>query len=368
MDNPTIWVFGIEPIETRYTHYWHDSVPALLVNKLGNNFNVVRVDGVQKNTQVTPGAFLNFSDTNYWKSSQLCSFLDYFNDGKVSKNDHFIFVDAWNPVILQVKYMRDLLQTDWVLHGMWHAGGYDKHDFLGRYIGQEPWINNVELAMFESLDHNYFASTSHIDMFIGKRLNISPIVGKRQYMSSDIIVKTGWPMEFMEDVVKNFVIEKTDTIVFPHRIAPEKQVDIFLDIAKTLPQYEFVVCQSTSLSKKEYYDIMARSKITFSCSLQETLGLGQGVDGPLFECIPLSPNRLSYSEIFSGFNEFLYNSKWTESWDLYLRHKPQLINVIKYTMDNYSSLKDRLVEYVNTNYKEYFEAESMINIIKGYRN
>jgi hypothetical protein len=74
MTKSTIWIFSIEPISTRYTEQWHTHVPALLLTQLGHKFNIVQVDGVQKNTKTTPGAFLNFSDTNYWKSSQLCNF------------------------------------------------------------------------------------------------------------------------------------------------------------------------------------------------------------------------------------------------------------------------------------------------------
>ena len=105
---PTIWIFSLEPIETRYTQQWHSHVPELIKSKLGDQFNVVQIDGVQKNSQLTPGAFLNFSDTNYWKSAQLCAFLEQHNQGKTSDDDHFIFADAWNPTVIQLRYMSDL--------------------------------------------------------------------------------------------------------------------------------------------------------------------------------------------------------------------------------------------------------------------
>ena len=119
---PTIWIFSLEPLDTRYTKEWHSHVPTLLKNIVGHKYNVVQIDGIQKNSQLTPGAFLNFSDTNYWKSSQLCNFLDHHNQGKTSSEDHFLFTDAWNPTVIQLKYMRDLLGFNWTLHGLWHAG------------------------------------------------------------------------------------------------------------------------------------------------------------------------------------------------------------------------------------------------------
>ena len=38
-------------------------------------------------------------------------------------------------------------------------------------------------------------------------------------------------------------MEKRDLIVFPHRIAPEKQPEIFRDLADSMKQYEFIICQ-----------------------------------------------------------------------------------------------------------------------------
>jgi predicted dienelactone hydrolase len=50
--------------------------------------------------------------------------------------------------------------------------------------------------------------------------------------------------------------KKRDIILFPHRIAPEKQVDIFRDLAEQLPEYEFVVCQEQELTKNEYHNLV----------------------------------------------------------------------------------------------------------------
>ena len=127
---PTIWIFSLECLETRYTKQWHEHIPKLLKHKLGNKFNIVQIDGVQKNSQLTPGAFLNFSDTNYWKSSQLCNFLEHHNRSETSTDDHILFTDAWNPTVIQLKYMKDLLGFNWTLHGLFHAGSWDKEDFL----------------------------------------------------------------------------------------------------------------------------------------------------------------------------------------------------------------------------------------------
>ena len=42
--------------------------------------------------------------------------------------------------------------------GLWHAGSYDPHDFLGRLIGDKPWVRNAERSMFACYNDNFFAT------------------------------------------------------------------------------------------------------------------------------------------------------------------------------------------------------------------
>lgn len=358
---PTIWIFSIEPIQTRYTGQWHTHVPELLAQQLGDSFNVVQIDGVQKDTQVTPGAFLNFSDTNYWKSSQLCAFLDKFNSGQVSKDDHIIFTDAWNPTVIQLRYMNDLLGYNWRLHGLFHAGSWDCQDFLGRIVGPNPWVRHAEQSMYNSFDHNYFATQFHIEMFCENLLGFNPA----KTLMDAKIVKTGWPMGYMESTLAPYkTLDKRNLILFPHRIAPEKQVEIFRDLAKELPQFEWVVCQDQKLTKHEYHTLLGQSKMVFSANLQETLGISSASESVLAGAMPLVPDRLSYTEIFANHTEFLYPSKWTESWELYCLHKENLKACIVNMMEKYDSLQSSINDYISTAYKDFFHADALIANIK----
>jgi hypothetical protein len=355
----TIWVFSIEPLETRYTAQWHEHIPELLRSAVDTQTNVIQIDGIQKNTIVTPGAFLNFSDTNYWKSSQLCNFLDYYNRGETTINDQFLFTDAWNPIIIQLRYMSDLLNLNWKFHGLFHAGSWDSHDFLGRLIGNKDWVKHTEKAIFHALDHNYFATDFHINMFCWNLLNSNGSCVE-DWLDNGKIIRTGWPMEYMEDTLapyKNLV--KRDLILFPHRIAPEKQVEIFRDLALSLPQYEFVVCQDNQLSKHEYHTLLGESKMVFSASKQETYGISTGIEGPVLGTIPLIPERLSYSEMFDN-TDFLYPSEWTETFDLYKIHKQDIIDKIIDVMSHYDTYRIKLEEHM-TRLKKYSTATDLIN-------
>lgn len=363
---PNIWIFSLEPLESRYTSQWHSHLPKLLQSKLGGFYNVRQVDGVQKNSAVTEGAFLNFADTNYWKSSQLCNFLDLHNQGLTTPFDHFVFADAWNPTVIQLKYMSSLLNFQWKLHGLWHAGSYDPHDFLGRLIGSAKWVRSAEHSMFESFDHNYFATESHIQMFAEAFGPMAaPSVWAQFHTEEKHIVRSGWSMEYMADTLAPYAnLPKRDLIVFPHRIAPEKQLGIFKSLAAQMPEYEWVVCQEQSLTKHEYHTLMGQAKIVFSANLQETLGITTCAEGPLLGAVPVAPDRLSYTEIFADHPQFLYPSKWTESelafntlWRDAMTYK------IRDIMANYDQYTASLDSYCQTVYPKYFHADAIINQI-----
>ena len=355
---PTIWIFSLEPLESRYTQQWHEHVPKLLKQKLSDKFNVVQIDGVQKDSHLTPGAFLNFSDTNYWKSSQLCNFLEHHNRGETSTDDHILFTDAWNPTVIQLKYMKDLLGFNWTLHGMFHSGSYDPQDFLGRLIGDAPWVRHAEQSFFHAIDHNYFATDFHIDLFAESFSKTVDNEWKLSMIEQGKIVRTGWPMEYFQDILAPYKgMKKRDMILFPHRIAPEKQVEIFRDLATHLPQYEFVVCQDQQLTKHEYHTLLGQAKMVFSANLQETLGISW-YEGAVVDAIPMVPDRLSYSEM--AFDTFKYPSKWTESYDAYTVYRPDICRAIMTHIDYYDTRLPHIAKQVELLHDNFFSANALL--------
>ena len=328
-----VYIVDIEAVETRYTAQWKTHVPKLLT-EAGHNVQIVHgPEDIPSAT--TPGAFLNFGGTNIYKSSQIEKIGRAFCAGSIHSGDHFIFTDAWHPGIINLKYMSELLNIPVKIHALWHAGSYDPQDFLGRLIGDAPWVRHAEKSFFHAIDHNYFATDFHIDLFCKELLNIDRETADLTYIKEGKIVRTGWPMEYMQETLAPYKgMKKRDLILFPHRIAPEKQVEIFRDLAKQLPEYEFVVCQDQQLTKDEYHKLLGESKIVFSCSLQETLGIGC-YEGAIVDAIPMVPNRLSYTEMYT--DHFKYPSDWTINWEQYLLNREALVHYIKLTMNSYES-------------------------------
>ena len=350
-----IFLIDLESVSTRYTGQWKDHVPQLL-REAGHDVQVISGPQDIPNA-TTPGAFLNFGGTNIYKSAQVEQMGRLFCDGAVHPGDHFIFTDAWHPGIINLKYMSELLAIPVVTHGLWHAGSYDPHDFLGRLVGDKPWVRNAEKSFFHSFDHNYFATDFHIEMFSNNLFHDENVE-----LADDKVIRTGWPMEYMNETLKPFKnLNKRDLILFPHRIAPEKQVEIFRDLATHLPQYEFVVCQDDQLTKKQYHTLLGQAKMVFSANLQETLGISC-YEGAIVNAIPMVPDRLSYSEMY--LDVFKYESKWTESWEAYNVYRPDLCLAIITHMDYYHTRLRELKEQTEYLALNFFSAKDMLRNIK----
>jgi hypothetical protein len=252
--------------------------------------------------------------------------------------------------------MAELLGIKVKIHALWHAGSYDPQDFLGRLIGDADWVRHSEKAFFHAIDYNYFATDFHIDMFCFNLFKCP------RWMFEGKIFRTGWPMEYMPSELELFKqIPKRDLILFPHRIAPEKQVEIFRDLAASMPEYEWIVCQDQQLNKLQYHGLLGTAKIVFSANLQETLGISC-YEGALVNAIPLVPNRLSYSEMYD--DAFKYPSEWTESWDSYITHKDELMAVIKNHIENYNTLIPKIQQQAEDLHDDFFSATTLLENIK----
>ena len=355
-----IFLVDLESVETRYTGQWKTHVPNLL-KKAGHDVQVIAGPTDIPNA-TTPGAFLNFGGTNIYKSAQVQQISRLFCDGTIRAGDHFIFTDAWHPGIINLKYMAGLLGIPVTIHALWHAGSYDPQDFLGRLIGDAKWVRHAEKSFFHAIDHNYFATDFHIELFGLNLLSLDKTTTDHRYTQEGKIVRTGWPMEYMEGTLTAYKnMSKRDLILFPHRIAPEKQVEIFRDLKEHLPQYEFVVCQDQQLTKNEYHNLLGEAKLVFSANLQETLGISC-YEGALVDAIPMVPDRLSYSEMY--YEGFKYPSDWTKDWNSYLQHRQELCHHIIVTMTHYEKRLPQLQKQTSDLSKYFFSAKTLLENIK----
>jgi glycosyltransferase involved in cell wall biosynthesis len=360
----TIYVVDLESVETRYTAQWKEHLPKQL--RHATNKTVEVISGGETPQATTPGAFLNFGGTNVYKSKQLEQIGEMFCQGKVKNGDYFLYTDAWNPTVIQLKYMAELLGVDVRIGGMWHAGSYDPQDFLGRLIGDAPWVRSAEHSMFSCYDDNFYATDFHVDLFAREILDWNEEEWSgTPYDANSTIKRVGWPMEYLENSLDQYIdMEKRNLVLFPHRIAPEKQVDIFRDLAEQLPEYEFIVCQDQELTKDEYHTLLGEAKLVFSANLQETLGISW-YEGVLLDAIPMVPDRLSYGEM--ALKCFKYPSEWTEDFAAYRANRDKVVAQIREYIEHYDDFSVALEKQRVKLSKDFFSGKQLYEAIANGR-
>lgn len=337
-----IFLVDLESIPNRYTCEWKTWVPYSL-EQHGFEVEIIEGDLTIPNA-VTPGAFLNFGGTNMYKATQVHRLAEAFTLGRIKEGDHIIFTDAWHPGILNVKYMSSLLNIKVITHGLWHAGSYDPFDFLGRLVGNTPWIRHAEQAMMYAFDYNWVATKSHFDM-----------ISKVYTDNSALWARTGWPMGYTRGLFEPYKhqVPKENIIVFPHRIAPEKRVDLFEKLSKVpeLAHYQFVIAMNQNLSKEEYHNLLLRSKFAVSFAEQETLGISM-YEAACAGAIPIVPNRLSYME--------MYPDKFRRATTL----TGTIEAILEFEQLDMTEELTRLVDRLHSN---YFTAMGLINKLNEYK-
>jgi len=360
----TIYIMALEPLDTRYTGQWFNGLPSLIRSEAesrGVQVEVVNIAGEQTSSTVTEGAFLDFFATNIWKNTQVNELVRRFQAGEVKAGDKVLFTDAWHTGITQVRYMSELMNIPVEIHSMWHAGSYDPQDFLGRLIKDKKWTFNTERGLFFAADFNYFATTYHRDLFIDT-LFIHADAWER-YEARKRCLISGQPHNALVEALEPFRgMQKERLVLFPHRLAPEKQVEIFRDLSTRMPGTKFVVCQDEKLTKDQYHDLLGRAMMVFSANLQETLGIS-AMEGVLVDAMPCLPNRLSYTEMYE--EKYLYPSEWTKDWKSYVAHRDELISHMNVMMDDYWETCEVLKQQKTRLLDHYLSCKPMLDGLLG---
>ena len=230
---------------------------------------------------------------------QLAKLCELAYNHELRDDDVIFLADAWFPGLEMLSYIRDGLGLKFKIMGCLHAGSYDPYDFLAKK-GMEYWAESIENGWFKILDKIFVATNFHKQF----------VCSKRKIDHKKVIV-TGFPIY---DEQKHD-IKKENIMVFPHRLDSEKNPQLFDYLEQQIhlryPRllWKFVKTKDVTKTKQEYYDLLKKSKIAISYANQETWGIA--MQEALFaRCIPIVPNRLSYSELYDPL--FKYGRGTTE--------------------------------------------------------
>lgn len=277
----------IEPIEERYSAQWIKWFQ-LAFEQL--NISPIIVGDIETKVKIKNGQFLDTCETIKYKLNQLLEITKLINDGF---NGTIFFMDAYFPGIESIGYLKHNLNRNIRLEGMLHAGTWDQNDFITQN-GMESWAKYTETGWLNLFDKLYVATEYHKDLIISKR-----------GQGSAYIEVIDWPCHAPETKIKK---PKEFIIVWPHRIAPEKNVKEYYYMKELyqglFPNDKITWTTTKGKDKDQYYQTLMEARIVISTAKQETFGIAMQ-EAINYGCIPIAPNRLSYPETIS--KQLLYD-------------------------------------------------------------
>lgn len=283
-----IHVVPIEPMIERYSAQWLNWISDYVNN---NPVLDVRIydpyDYLDsgKTTKITYGQFLDVYETNNYKLLQLQWLINELKSGHITDGDTILLLDGWFPGIETLAYIRDCKGLDIKIVALFHAGTYDPHDYLTqKNVGY--WGQDIENGWFKIYDQILVATHYHRELLINSR-QVNP--NKVQVVFFPIF--NTWNLVNIE--------RNSKLVVFPHRHAPEKQYELFdkLSANTHLGLTYYATHGPNFKTKEQYYNTLNAATYSISMALQETWGIAM-IESVLSGCIPVVPDRLSYSELY----------------------------------------------------------------------
>jgi glycosyltransferase involved in cell wall biosynthesis len=335
----------IEPYDRRYTRDWIKQFENCFDKQHQMFFTVM---GEINGLELKADTVLDACGTNYFKLTQLQKIIKMIQSGFIKDGDVIFFADLWFPGIESLFYIRDMLKINFKIAGILHAGTWDTADFTCRY-GMRDWGHYFEEALFYGVDMVFVATEFH------KQLIINDTYNKERDKK---IFVTGIPF-FGKELRKNHAnFGKENIVVFPHRIAPEKHPEMFDNleiafrtIAKDMPDVRFIKTIDVTKDSKEYFDLLAKSKVVVSFADQETFGYSV-VESVALGCLPIVPNALSYKETIH--QDFRYNN---------IADKHNLASVVRDRLKKYDEYREH---YGDTLIQNQSKWENSINFMVYY--
>lgn len=351
-----LYIIPIEPIPDRYPIHWYKYLPQFISKHV--ECEQLEIDMLVPSNN--DGAFFNFNFTNKYKAAQLMVLADWIQLGKIKNGDTFFYTDYWNPTVHQLRYMLDINGlVDCKIVGFAHAGDWDPSDILHQRLVNKQWSIATEKSLHFAFDEIYFSTKFARDLYA------SNVIDDHR------LTVTGFPMEYYDDVMPIEHVEKEDIVVFPHRIADEKNVILFRLISQILPQYKFVIAQEVCKTKQEYHTLLFKSRVAFSAALQETGGISMGIEAVRAGCIPLVPLRLSYAEIFAD-NPYAYSGNVANEVVTDINHPDvvYLAAIIDNAMHaSYNITVQQIVQNIyESNRQLFFTGDRLYDCLKGISN
>jgi glycosyltransferase involved in cell wall biosynthesis len=279
----------IEPIEQRYSIQWADWLAEAyeegLSREAGSWSQIVGVTQVGA-PALNPKLFLDPAATTAWKLSQGISLLAR-ELPKLPDHSVIFFHDIWNPVVLQLHYYRIMAKKKWRIMGFMHAGSWDTTDLLAM-ADEKRALVPFEQALVRCADLTFYATK-------WAALRAVSTLGPPSWRV------VGEPVHQVGFRPENWAARER-AIVWPHRLARDKDIDRAVEIAKRCDA-RLIVTRSLGLSKESYYEVLRSTRVALSTAKHENFGISM-LEAASAGCRCVVPDRLSYRELWPAANRY----------------------------------------------------------------
>lgn len=321
-----LWYCGLEPYEGRYTlqlQQWSEAV----FKRRGINYEVIHGDLLDNSKSIVTGQVLDAHGRSYYSLTQMAKLVAKMKAGEITWEDTIFFEDMFTPGIEVLPYIMDQTTMEFKPN-VWVrclAQTIDPDDFLHVWDMQE-WMRNYEHMV------NHFVT--------GVLASNEEMVANMKIAGWNVPIYNISGLAFGKEEVQSRVPNRKDfydrkrRVCFAARFDQEKQPGFYMDMVERLKPYhniEFCVLSGgplrsnddeyiararqlqkkemltihENLSKNEYYNILADSRVLFNCALQDWVSnTASEADALGTNC--LYPAYRSFPETFANDEQCLY--------------------------------------------------------------
>ena len=321
-----LWYCGLEPYEGRYTlqlQQWSEAV----FKRRGINYEVIHGDLLDNSKSIVTGQVLDAHGRSYYSLTQMAKLVAKMKAGEITWEDTIFFEDMFTPGMEVLPYIMDQTTTEF-RPNVWVrclAQTIDPDDFLHVWDMQE-WMRNYEHMV------NHFVT--------GVLASNEEMVANMKIAGWNVPIYNISGLAFGKEEVQSRVPNRKDfydrkrRVCSAARFDQEKQPGFYMDMVERLKPYhniEFCVLSGgplrsnddeyiararqlqkkemltihENLSKNEYYNILADSRVLFNCALQDWVSnTASEADALGTNC--LYPAYRSFPETFANDEKCLY--------------------------------------------------------------
>lgn len=318
---------GLEPYQSRYTLQlteWNFAE----FRRLGIDFVNVPGKTIDDTGKINLGDVLDVHGRPYFALSQMMSIIEMMRDGRINSNTVIFFEDMFHPGIEALPYIFSAMTNGRPKVAVrCLAQTIDPDDFVHRRL-MAGWMRKFEEMSLEFIDILLFASDEFLGYFKAS--------GMWEKFNGDVHV-TGLPFGKAEvrSRVSNITAfnDRPLRVAFSSRFDDEKQPFFFLEVANELAKrnIEVAIYSGTelksnndfalsaarqmqaenklriyeNLSKNEYYEKLANTRVLFNCALQDWVS-NTVSEADTLGCNVVFPAYRSFPEVFANDHTRLY--------------------------------------------------------------